>query len=66
MCVRVQALFIMTKWNGMRFEFIFTSLVKASPRLFTTVQAVFRSYETTKLYRWAPHTAATRQGVAAA
>jgi hypothetical protein len=52
--VRVQALFIMTKWNGMRFEFIFTSLVKASPRLFTTVQAVFRSYETTKLYRWAP------------
>ena len=41
----------MTKYNGSRFEFIFTSLVKASPRLFTTVQAVFRAYETTKLYR---------------
>ena len=34
-----------------RFEFIFTSLVKNSPRLFTTVQAVFKSYESTKLYR---------------
>lgn len=41
----------MTKFNNSRFEFIFTSLVKNSPRLFTTVQAVYRSYETTKLYR---------------
>lgn len=41
----------MTKYNNSRFEFIFTSLVKASPRLFTTVQAVYRAYETTKLYR---------------
>lgn len=32
----------MTKYAGTRFEFIFTSLVRASPRLFTTVQAVFR------------------------
>jgi Bardet-Biedl syndrome 5 protein len=46
-----QALYIMTKYANSRFEFIFTSLVKASPRLFTTIQAVFRSYETTKLYR---------------
>merc|ERR1712072_24566 len=29
----------------------FTSLVKSSPRLFVTVQAVYRSYETTRLYR---------------
>ena len=48
---KTQALYLMTKFNGSRFEFIFTSLVKASPRLFTTVQAVFRAYETTKLYR---------------
>merc|ERR1719499_2729312 len=41
----------MTRYNSTRFEFIFTSLVKNSPRLFTTVQAVFKSYETTKLYR---------------
>ena len=34
-----------------RFEFVFTSLVRASPRLFTTVQAVYRAYDTTKLYR---------------
>lgn len=41
----------MTRFNSTRFEFIFTNLVKNSPRLFTTVQAVFKSYETTKLYR---------------
>lgn len=46
-----QALFVMTRFNSTRFEFIFTSLVKNSPRLFTTVQTVFKSYETTKLYR---------------
>eukprot|EP00439_Symbiodinium_sp_Y106_P087124 s181_g40.t1 len=46
-----QALYVMTRFNSTRFEFIFTSLVKHSPRLFTTVQAVFKSYETTKLYR---------------
>lgn len=46
-----QALYVMTRFNQTRFEFIFTSLVKNSPRLFTTVQAVFKSYETTKLYR---------------
>lgn len=37
-----QALYVMTKYNNSRFEFIFTSLVRQSPRLFTTVQAVFR------------------------
>ncbi|KAJ1450095.1 Bardet-Biedl syndrome 5 protein [Pelagophyceae sp. CCMP2097] len=46
-----QALYIMTKFTSSRFEFIFTSLVLDSPRLFTTVQAVLRAYETTKLYR---------------
>lgn len=47
----VQGLYVMTKFNNSRFEFIFTSLVKNSPRLFTTVQAVYKAYETTKLYR---------------
>merc|ERR1719262_1617695 len=46
-----QAMFVMTRFNSTRFEFIFTSLVKNSPRLFTTGQAVFKSYESTKLYR---------------
>ncbi len=48
---RAQALYVMTRYQGSRFEFIFTSLVRESPRLFTTVQAVFRSYETSKLFR---------------
>lgn len=46
-----QALYVMTKYNNSRFEFIFTNLVRSSPRLFTTVQAVYRAYDTTKLYR---------------
>lgn len=45
-----QALCILAKF-ATRFEFIFTSLVKNSPRLFTTVQSVLRAYETSKLYR---------------
>jgi Bardet-Biedl syndrome 5 protein len=48
---KAQALYLMTKHDGMRYEFIFTSLVQGSPRLFTTIQAVFRAYETSKLYR---------------
>jgi len=46
-----EALFVMAKYGGTRFEFIFTSLIKKSPRLFTTAQSVFRAYETSKLYR---------------
>jgi len=41
----------MCKYQTSRYEFIFTSLVKKSPRLFTTAQAVFRAYETTRMYR---------------
>lgn len=41
----------MTQDVGNRFEFIFTSLVKNSPRLFTTVQSVERAYKTSSLYR---------------
>lgn len=47
----VQAFYIVTKYDGNRFEFVFTNLVRSSPRLFTSIQAVYRSYETTKLYR---------------
>lgn len=45
-----QALCVLAKFTS-RFEFVFTSLVKNSPRLFTTVQSVMRAYETSKLYR---------------
>eukprot|EP00948_MAST-09A_sp_MAST-9A-sp1_P002907 g2907.t1 len=47
----VQGLYLMTKYNGTRFEFIFTSLVKASPRLFTTSVAVYKAFKSTTLYR---------------
>ncbi|XP_072042114.1 BBSome complex member BBS5-like [Amphiura filiformis] len=48
---QTDALYILTKCNNTRFEFIFTCLVPGSPRLFTTVISVHRAYETTKLYR---------------
>lgn len=46
-----QALYLRTRYQQSRFEFIFTSIVQNSPRLFSSFQAVIRSYETTKLYR---------------
>jgi len=46
-----QALYVMTKYNNARFEFVFTNLVRQSPRLFTTVQTVYRAYDTSRLYR---------------
>jgi len=46
-----EALYLICRFDNTRFEFIFTSLVRQSPRLFTTVQSVYKSYGTTKLYR---------------
>ena len=37
-----QALCILAKVGTTKYEFVFTSLVKNSPRLFTTVQAILR------------------------
>ncbi|XP_052579978.1 Bardet-Biedl syndrome 5 protein isoform X1 [Peromyscus californicus insignis] len=48
---QTEALYILTKCNTTRFEFIFTNLVPGSPRLFTSVIAVHRAYETSKMYR---------------
>ena len=36
---------------GSSYEFIFTSLARASPRLFVTAQAAHRAYDSTRLYR---------------
>jgi Bardet-Biedl syndrome 5 protein len=47
----VQALFLRTKFKDTRYEFIFTSLIENSPRLFTSFQSTLRSYESTKLFR---------------
>ena len=48
---KAKALNIMAKFLDQRYNFIFSSLVQNSPRLFTTAQAVQRAYETTRLYR---------------
>ena len=46
-----QALYISTKFVNSRFEFVFTYLVQDSPRLFTTVGAVWKSYDSSRIYR---------------
>lgn len=37
-----EALFILSKHNGVRFEFIFTYLVPGSPRMFQSIMAVHK------------------------
>lgn len=44
-------MFILTKHNGVRFEFIFTYLVPGSPRMFQSTMAVHKAYESSKLFR---------------
>lgn len=46
-----RALFILCKVKDTRYQFIFTNVVPDTPRLFTTVLAVHRAYESTPLYR---------------
>lgn len=46
-----QALFVLTKFHNSKFEFIFTNFVRDSPRLFATIQTVFRAYDTSRMYR---------------
>lgn len=46
-----QALYTNTKYNNSRFEFVFTYLIQDSPRLFTTVSAVWKAYDSSRLYR---------------
>eukprot|EP00729_Bicosta_minor_P017520 gene17520-7787_t len=48
---KTRALYVMAKNGATRFQFIFTNCVPDTPRLFTTIQAVHRAYETSKLYR---------------
>jgi len=51
LCGKTRALYVLAKHNGTRFQFIFTNCIPKTPRLFTTIQAVHRAYETSKLYR---------------
>ncbi|CAN7996882.1 unnamed protein product [Ixodes hexagonus] len=52
LCGIAEALYLMTKANNSRFEFIFTnSLVTEHPRLITSVLNTFKAYSASKLYR---------------
>lgn len=46
-----EALYILTKCNRTRFEFIFTNLIPDTPRMFTSVIGVYKAYATSKVYR---------------
>jgi len=46
-----QSLYLLTKYHGSRFEFIFTNMVRSNPRLFSTIQSVFKAYQSSKMYR---------------
>ncbi|KAL0240918.1 hypothetical protein GEMRC1_006154 [Eukaryota sp. GEM-RC1] len=48
---QTQALFVNCSFSRTRYEFIFTHCVPGTPRLFSTVQAVHRAYDTSRLYR---------------
>lgn len=48
---QTESVYLLTKYKDTQFEFIFTNLVSDNPRLFSTVVAVHRAYETSKLYR---------------
>jgi len=48
---KTQAIFVLTKYHNQRFEFIFTNLVSATMKLFTTIMSVYRAYDGSRLYR---------------
>ena len=48
---KTQAVFVLTKFQSQRFEFIFTSLGKNTSGLFQTLMAVFKAYDNSRLYR---------------
>ncbi|KAH7967178.1 hypothetical protein HPB49_023300 [Dermacentor silvarum] len=51
LCGIAEALYIMTKSNSTRYEFIFTNLIMEQPRLIASVLNTFKAYSATKLYR---------------
>eukprot|EP00039_Didymoeca_costata_P002624 m.61518 g.61518 ORF g.61518 m.61518 type:complete len:352 (+) comp11421_c0_seq1:191-1246(+) len=48
---QTRSLFVSAKSNVHKFQFIFTNAITDTPRLFTTIQAVHRAYDTSRLYR---------------
>jgi len=48
---QIQAMCISTKCNNNRFEFIFTNESSGTANLFSTILAVYKAYDSSKLYR---------------
>ena len=46
-----KALVVTTRFEGSRFEFVFTSLIQHAPKLFATAINVHKAYQSTTLYR---------------
>jgi len=46
-----KSLYVLTKYQSQRFEFIFTGMSQTAQSLFSTVMAVFKSYDASRLYR---------------
>ncbi|GMH41457.1 hypothetical protein BSKO_09367 [Bryopsis sp. KO-2023] len=46
-----QSIYILTRFNGSRFEFIFSSIQSDFPRLYSSLQAIHAAYGSSKLYR---------------
>lgn len=46
-----EALYMLTKVNGNRFEFIFTNLAPSGSRLLTSVIGIYKAYTSSRMYR---------------
>ncbi|XP_022181701.1 Bardet-Biedl syndrome 5 protein homolog isoform X1 [Myzus persicae] len=46
-----EAIYIQAKYNGLRYEFVFTNLIPGNTRHFTSFIGVFKAYNSSRLYR---------------
>lgn len=46
-----EALYVLTKTENTRFEFIFTNLIPGNMRLFSSVNGVYKAYASSRMYR---------------
>lgn len=48
---QMKALYLKSKFNGNRFEFVFNALGDFSPKMFTSFHQIYKAYDSTRLYR---------------
>ncbi|XP_050526979.1 Bardet-Biedl syndrome 5 protein homolog isoform X2 [Daktulosphaira vitifoliae] len=46
-----EAVYIQSKYNGLRYEFVFTNLIPGNTRHFTSFIGIYKAYNTSRLYR---------------